>query len=154
MPKITFSNIQKKRYGQEIIRIVRSFENLKTKHVKVAADIRFIKSCKNENTIPTFAKVNLSLKHGNYKLQLRIARIVMETKPQNKHCEKSKLKKEIKNIGVQLKNALGLILYNTLIHQINKAIGSRRIAILSCHKKKLEKFRERHINQSNKMKKN
>ena len=67
----------------------------------------------------------------------------METELQNKHREKSKFKKEIKNIGVQLKNELGLILYNTLIHQINKAIGSRRKAILSCHKKKLEKFRER-----------
>ena len=53
------------------------------------------------------------------------------------------MKKEIKNIGVQLKNVLGLILYNALIHQINKAIESRSIAILSRHKKKLEKFRER-----------
>ena len=57
--------------------------------------------------------------------------------------EKSKLKKESKNIGVQLKNGLGLILYNHSIHQINKAIGSRRTAILSPHKKKSEKFRER-----------
>ena len=55
---------------------------------------------------------------------------------------KSKLKKEIKNIGVQLKNALGLILYNTLIHQTNKATGSRCIAILS-HHNKLENFHER-----------
>ena len=69
----------KKKHGQEIIRIVRSFENLKTKYVKVAVDIKSIKPCKNENIIPTFAKVNLSLKHGNYKLQLKIARIVMET---------------------------------------------------------------------------
>ena len=56
---------------------------------------------------------------------------------------KSKLKKEIKNIGVQLKNALGLILCNTLIHQTNKATGSRCIAILSHHKNKLENFHER-----------
>ena len=83
-----FKHIKKKR-GQEMIRIVRLFENLKAKYVKVAADIEFIKSCKNENIIPTFAKVNLSLKHGNYKLQLRIARVVMKSKLQNKHCEKS-----------------------------------------------------------------
>ena len=54
-----------------------------------------------------------------------------------------KLKKEIKSIGVQLKNALGLILYNPLIHQINKAIGSRGMAILSRHKEELEKFQEK-----------
>ena len=88
----------KKNYGQEILKIAKSFENLKTKYVKVVDDIRFIKSCKNENIIPAFAKVNLSVKHGNYKLQLRTTRIVMETELQNKHREKSKLKKEIKNI--------------------------------------------------------
>ena len=47
--------------------------------------MRFIKSCENENIIPTFAKVNLSLKHGYYKLRLRIATLVIETKLQNKH---------------------------------------------------------------------
>ena len=134
-----FENIKEK-HGQEIIRTVRSLENLKTKYVKVLADIKFIKSCKSEDIIPTFAKVNVSLKHGNYKLQLRIPRIVMEAELQNKNREKSKLKKEIKNMGVQLKIELGSILYNTLIHQINKAIGSRRIAFSSRHKKKLEKF--------------
>ena len=82
MSEITFSNIKKK-HGQDIIRIVRSFKNLKTKYVKVAADIKFINSCKNENIIPTFSKVNLSLKHDNYKLQLRTVRTVIETKLQN-----------------------------------------------------------------------
>ena len=85
----------------------------------------------------------MSLKHDNYKLQLRIARIVLETEFRSKHREKSKLKKKITNTGEQLKNALGLILCNTLIHQINKVIGSRRTAILFHHKKKLEKFHER-----------
>ena len=89
--------------------------------LEVAVDIRFIKSCKNEKTIPIFAKVNLS--YGNYKLQLRIARTVMKTERQNKHRENNKLKKEIKNIGVQFINALVLI-YNTLMHHINKPIGS------------------------------
>ena len=49
----------KKKHGQEIIRIVRSFENFKTKYLKVAADKRFIKSCKIENIIASFGKVNL-----------------------------------------------------------------------------------------------
>ena len=93
----------KKKHGQKIIKIIRSLENLKTKYVKVVADIKFIKSCKSESIIPTFVKVNLTLKHGNYKLLLRIEIIVLETELQNEHREKSKFKKEIKNIGVQLK---------------------------------------------------
>ena len=84
------------------------------------------------------------MKHGNYKLQLRIARIVMETELQNKHQEKRvSWKKKLKTLEYNLKIHFGLILYNALIHQINKAIESRSIAILSRHKKKLEKFRER-----------
>ena len=60
--------------------------------MKAQADIEFIKHCKSEN-IPTFAKVNVSLKHSNHKLKSRIAKIVMEAELQNKHCEKKKLKK-------------------------------------------------------------
>ena len=50
--------------------IVRSYESLKTKLMKVRADIKFIKSCKNENLIPTFSKVNLAIKSDSKKLKL------------------------------------------------------------------------------------
>ena len=63
-----------------------------------------------ENIISTFAKVKLSLKHRIYKMKLDIARLVMEAEMQNKHFEKKKLKKEMKRIGIQLKNSLSLIL--------------------------------------------
>ena len=46
--------------------------------MKVQADIKFIKLCKQENLIPAFANIKLSLKHDN-KLKKLIARIVMET---------------------------------------------------------------------------
>ena len=59
--------------------------------MKVQSDKKVIKSCKKENLIPIFAKVNLSIKNANRKLKLRIARIVMETEMQNKHHEKKKL---------------------------------------------------------------
>ena len=41
--------------------------------------------------IPTFAKVNVSIRNGTYKLKRKIARLVMETELQNKHREKFKL---------------------------------------------------------------
>ena len=130
----------KKKHGQGILKIVKTFKNLKTKYVKVQAHIKFIKHCKSENIIPTFAKVNVSLKHSNHKLKSRIAKIVMEAELQNKHCEKKKLKKEIKQIGVELNRMLGIILYSSLIYQINIAVSSRRVAISVHHKKKIEKF--------------
>ena len=49
----------KRKHGQDTITLVRSYEFLKTKYMKVQSDITFIKSCKKGNLIPTFAKVNL-----------------------------------------------------------------------------------------------
>ena len=54
---------------------------------------------------------------------------------QNKHLEK-------KHIGIQLKHLLGLILYNTLIYQINKAVNSRLKVISLRHNTKLIRLRE------------
>ena len=82
--------------------IVRSYESLKTKLMKVQAGIQFIKSCKKENLIPIFAKVNLAIKSDSRKLKLSLARL-MESEMENKHHEKKKLKKEIVAISNQLK---------------------------------------------------
>ena len=35
---------------------------------------------------------------------------------------------------------LGIILYSSLIYQINVAVSSRQLAISVCYKKKIEKF--------------
>ena len=110
--------------------------------MKTLADIKFIKSCKTENIIPTFPKVTLSLKHSNYKLKLHIAKFDMEAEMQNKHFEKKKLKKEMKRIGIKLKHSLGLIFYNALIYQINKAVNSRLKVISLRHNNKLIRLRE------------
>ena len=67
------------------------------KYMRLTADITFIKLCKVEEIVPTFAKVNLSIKSGSRKLKLRIARLVMESEIQSKHLEKKKLKKELRS---------------------------------------------------------
>ena len=66
----TFKYIKEK-HGQDVIKIVRSYESLKTKYMKVKADIKFVKSCKKENLIPTFAKVNLAIKNGSKKIEVK-----------------------------------------------------------------------------------
>ena len=57
-----------KKHGQDIYKLTKTLEDKVTKHLKVKLDIIFIEQCKKENTIPTFAKVNVSIKHGTYKL--------------------------------------------------------------------------------------
>ena len=100
------------KHEQDIITLVRSYESLKTKYMKVQSKIKFIKSCKKESLISTFAKVNLSIKNSNRKLKLCIPKIVMESEMENKHLKKKKLKKDIALISNQLKIGLGVLLYN------------------------------------------
>ena len=84
----------KKKLRQDVRELVRSYESLMTKYMKVTTDMKFIKFCKVEKIIPTFAKVNFSIRSGSRKLKLRIARLLMEREIQSKHLEKKKLKKE------------------------------------------------------------
>ena len=93
--------------------------------MKTAAGIVFIKTCKIEKLIPTFAKINLSVKDDNKELIRRLARIAIESQPQSKHREKKKLKKELAILNNQLMSSVTIILYNTLIHQVNIAIKIR-----------------------------
>ena len=119
----------KKKHGQDILSIVRSLENLKTKYMKVQADIKLIKSCKQENLIPTFANIKLSLKYNNNKLKKRVARIVMETEIQNEHHEKKSFKKEIRQKCIY-KSTLGIAVFNALLHRLNNVIKRKLTAIL------------------------
>ena len=111
--------------------------------MKVQPHIEFIKHCKSENIIPTLVEVNLSLKHNNHKLKSCITKIVMETELNNKNCQKKQFKKDIKPVGAELKSVIAVILYTSLVCQINIPVSSRRVAIAVRHKKKIEKFRGR-----------
>ena len=111
------------------------FDVLKAKYMKVQADTKFIKLCKQENLIPTFANIKLSLKHNNNKLKKRIPRIVIETEIQNK--------KEIREKCILLKSTLGIVVFNAFLHHLSNVIKRKQTATLLCHHKKLEKFRFR-----------
>ena len=73
-----FKYIEKK-HGRLVLENVRSLEQAKRKRFKISNDINFIKTCKIENLLPTFAKVKLAIKSGNRKIQQKIARIIMNT---------------------------------------------------------------------------
>ena len=138
--KNIFKHIKKK-HEHDLIKVVRDFEQKKTKFEKLDADIAFIKLCKKEQLTPTFAKVNVSIRNGTYKLKRKIARLVMKTELQNKHREKRKLRKNIRSINVLLSTSLSVIVYNALLHQINIAVKSRIKVIKFRHGKKLHNLK-------------
>ena len=59
--------------------------------LKVQADIKFIKTCKSERLIRTFANFKLAIKNAKHKLKSKIARLILETELQSKHNQKKKI---------------------------------------------------------------
>ena len=115
----------KKKHEHNLIKAVRDFEQKKAKFEKLVADIAFIKFCKKEQLIPSFAKVNVCIRNGTDKVKRKIAPLVMETELKNKHREKRKLRKDIRGINGLLSTSLSVIAYNALFHQINITVKSR-----------------------------
>ena len=70
------------------------------KYSKVNQDINFIKTCRRENLIPTFAKVKIAIKINNDKLKKKLARVILDTELQQKHNQRRKVKRE----GIRLCN--------------------------------------------------
>ena len=136
-----FERIKKKR-GQDVITVIRSLEKLQTKYRKVVANINYIKTCKKERLIPTFAKVNISIKNATNKLRRKISSLFMNTELENKNSENRKLKKEIKKICIELKRNSNLIILNTALHQIRVAVKSRLKNISKRHENELFNLRK------------
>ena len=109
--------------------------------MKLKADIFYTKSCKKEKLIPTFAKVNLAIKSGDFKIKKKIAKLVMETEIQDKQHHIRKIRKNIRSLKMSLKSTLGVFLFNTVIHQAEVAIRSRLLSIKKRHHKKINKLR-------------
>ena len=98
-----FKHIEKK-HVQSTLGIVRSLEKVKRKWFKIRQDINFIKICKKEDLIPTFAKEKLAIKSGNNRVKQKIAIVIMNAELQQKHYEKCQLKREMIILSAQLKS--------------------------------------------------
>ena len=90
--RINIFRLIRRKHGQEVLKHVRTLEDNKSRLIKIEADISFIKACTAEQLIPTFAKVELSIKSANRKFQYKMARLVMEAELKDKHNSKKKLK--------------------------------------------------------------
>ena len=56
-----------------------------------------------------------------------------------------KLRKQIRDVIIELKSSLSLVLFHTGIHQVGIAVKSKIKCFKSRHVKKLEKFRQRQL---------
>ena len=92
--RINVYKLIQKKQGQDLIKNVRIYEKFKTKSMKLKAGIIYIKSCKKDEPIPTFAKVNLAIKCRDFKIKKKITKLVMETGIQDKQYHLRKVRKD------------------------------------------------------------
>ena len=136
-----FRNIREK-HGKEVIKHIRSLKDNKSRLMKIEADISFNKACKAKQLIPMFAKVKLSIKSVNRKLQYKMAKLVIQTELKDKHRWKSKLKNMIRRLTFDLKRKVIFTLFNAIIYQLNIAIKIRSKATRLRHEKNLKHLRK------------
>ena len=84
------------------MKILKQFETTKL-------DIEYIKLCKQEHLLPTFATIRLSIQTKSNKLKKLIGRIIMEHELESKLHEKKLLRKEIKSLSIKINMSLLLI---------------------------------------------
>ena len=140
--RINIFRLIRGKHGQEVLKHIRSLEEKKSRLMKIEADISFIKACKAEQLILTFAKVKLSINSANRKLQYKMARLVMEAELKDKHKSKKKLKNIIRRLAFVLKRKVSFILFTAIIYQLIIAIKSQSKATGLRHEKKLKNLRK------------
>ena len=73
----------------------------------------------------------------------------MDTELNDKHQEMRKLRRQIRDVTIELKSSLSLVLFHTVIHQVIHQVGlpvkSKIKCIKSCHENKFDKFRQRQL---------
>ena len=75
----------KKKHGNDIYKVVRTFKNIKTRCEKNLLDIKFLKICKEDHLIPTVTNIRLATSGTNINFKHCIARIILEDELQHKH---------------------------------------------------------------------
>ena len=114
--KDIFKDIKRKHW-KDIYNILWSFTKLEIKYNKIKLDIEYIKLWKQENLLPTFAEVRLSILIKNNKLKERIGTIIMEHRLEKIHYKNSQLRKEIKSISIQLETPFSFIVYSVSLNR-------------------------------------
>ena len=81
------------KHDQEVLKHIPSLEYNRSCLMKTEADISFTKACKGEQLTLIFAKVKLSIKSVNRKLQYKITKLIMEAEVKDKHNSNKKIEK-------------------------------------------------------------
>ena len=66
-----------KKHRQKKLQQVRELESLMSRYIRLINDIKYIKSCKRDDIIPTFARVSNSVVKNNRKLNNKVSVLIL-----------------------------------------------------------------------------
>ena len=130
----------REKYGQDQLKLCRSYEKLCIRKEKCTSDLAFLLSCKKEKLVPTFARPKISIKAPD-KLTKQIAKLIIKTEIKNKHEIKKQITKELREINKRLKNETSFLLFNALMYRVRLNVDVKRKKWRSVHEKKLNTLR-------------
>lgn len=80
--------------GKDIVCVARKLEDLINKDTKIQLDTNSLKIVKRKDLMPTFAKVNVVVKHDTQMLKIKIVCTVMETEIKKNMIKRRRLIKK------------------------------------------------------------
>ena len=119
-----FTYIRQK-YGQDNLKLCRSYERLNIRHEKINDDLLFLSTCKKEGLIPKFAKPKLSI-DVPYKIKKKIAKLIIKTEIANTHAIRKKIKKDLADNIKRVKSCLSFICLNGLRYQVGVNVKNKK----------------------------
>lgn len=139
--KYTLTQIIRKRYGDETLKLFRNCEKSEKKTRKVNCDIDFLKKCRNQGLIPKFLKFKL------YNFQLTRNRDYINFQEKLLKKEITSQEKKYKSILATnsrlhnlLKEKVSWIDYNHFTQRIASTVEKHIINVNLIHNKKLQKL--------------
>ena len=107
---------------------------------KINCDLNFLLQCKKTDVIPKFAKPKLSI-FASYKIKKKIARTIIEAELNNKHKEKKKTKRELKELSTKLSGELSFIAHQSLKYRVRRLVATKKKGWKKTHAKKMENLK-------------
>ena len=128
------------KHGLQALQISRRWEKLSLKLEKIDCDLDFLLKCKKSSVIPKFAKPKLSI-YASTKIKQKIGRTIIEAELTNKHRERKKTKRELKELSTQLSTELSFIAHQSLKYRVRNLVRTKKKQWKKTHAKKMENLK-------------
>ena len=135
-----------KKHGQKKLQQVRELESLMSRYIRLINDIKYIKSCKRDDIIPTFARVSNSVVKNNRKLNNKVSVLILNSELEHKHNERRDLLNNIKTFEQMVFCDISSTLKYAIRYKLVNTSTALKDKLHSRHEGKLSRLKEKKNN--------